>query len=121
MKKKLVFVLLGVLLIFLAASALIFRFRLLPTGRAVLTPISRPDTSSELSTSLAQAGIALDQPPAVLGDKITASVSGVLVIFATEKDLPTQVRTLQLILPRLRIDNKIKEVDLRFNKVIVRT
>lgn len=42
------------------------------------------------------------------------------VIFSTKKDLPSQVRSLQIILSRLTIDGKrLKVLDFRFDKPVV--
>lgn len=86
-----------------------------------LSPIFAPDSIFSLTSDLEEAGINLDSPPTVSGDTITASISGVLVLFEQGGNFATQIKTLQLVLPRLKMESrKITEIDLRFSKVVIR-
>lgn len=88
------------------------------------SPIKAPLTSGEIIPSLTgvleKSGLAVFGQPVVLGDSIIASVSGIRVIFTADRDFFPQVRALQLILGRLTIDKMPKEIDLRFDKVVIR-
>lgn len=75
----------------------------------------------ELTQLLEKNGIGISGLPTVINNNIMASVSGILVTFSLDKNLEVQVRALQLVLPRLKMEGKpVKEVDLRFNKVIIK-
>jgi len=75
----------------------------------------------ELAQLLEKNGIGISGLPIVTNNNIMASVSGILVTFSADKDLVVQVRALQLVLPRLKMEGKpVKEIDLRFNKVIIK-
>ncbi len=92
-----------------------------PEGTDILTPYSRPDQSLELTKQLTDSGLNLGAAPVILGDSIEASVSGYTVLFDANGDFKGQIRALQLVLSRLKMDSKTKtEIDLRFNKVIIR-
>lgn len=84
------------------------------------TPLSAGEIAPNLAGVLEKAGLAVSESPVVLGDRVIASVSGIRVVFAKDKDFSSQVRALQLVLGRLTIDKVPKEIDLRFNKVIIR-
>lgn len=91
------------------------------TKSEVKIPYSVIDPSQLLSRELEETGIVLETPPAVLGDSIEASISGFTVLFSRSGDLAAQTRTLQLVLPRLKMESKSeKTIDLRFNKVVIR-
>ena len=90
-------------------------------GAQIISPNTAIDPTLALISALAKTGIVLETPPILSGGTITASISGSLVLFSKDDNIDIQVRALQLVLPRLRIDNKtFHEIDLRFNKVIVR-
>lgn len=85
------------------------------------SPIFAQDLTQSLVQELAGAGLSPDSAPAILGDSITASISGYTAIFSKGEDLKNQVRALQLVLPRLKMDSKkVTVIDLRFNKVVIR-
>lgn len=83
-------------------------------------PVSGQGEVLGLTNELSKQGIGILGLPVVSGDVIEASISGKRVIFSRDKDIISQVRALQLILPRLKMDTNIKEIDLRFNKVVLR-
>ncbi len=86
-----------------------------------VSPISQPSSVYDLMTLLGKSGLRISQTPVIVDGTIQASVSGVSVLFAPDKDLAVQVRSLQLVLPRLTMEGKkVLEIDLRFNKVVVR-
>lgn len=122
MKRKLVLVTLLTLILVTTITTVVFmRFRVANQSGQIKTPFTRPDQTHELIDQLEKSGVNIETAPLVLGDTIEASISGFRVLFAGESDLPTQVRALQLVLPRLKMDGKtVKEIDLRFNKVIIR-
>lgn len=75
----------------------------------------------ELVQLLAKNGISFTGLPVILNNNITTSISGITVIFSAEKDLGVQVRALQLILPRLKMEERmVREIDLRFGKIIIK-
>jgi len=53
-------------------------------------------------------------------DKIVVSVGKLKVIFSKNKSLESQVSALTALIKELRINEKNYEVDLRFNKAIIR-
>ncbi|MBI4100062.1 hypothetical protein HY440_03575 [Candidatus Microgenomates bacterium] len=122
MRQRLGKILLGVGVISLVAGLVGYWFwHKSQIDHSVATPYSSPDPSTTLATELSRAGITLDSAPQILGANINASMSGIMVIFSRDGDLVSQARTLQLLLPRLKMENKkITEIDLRFNKVVVR-
>lgn len=121
MRRKLALLLLvsGAILITVAlASFYIFRRNVV--NAEVKTPYSQLPAPVLLAGELNKAGISLETAPEISGDSLTASISGFRVFFKNS-DLATQVRTLQLVLPRLKMEGKnFTEIDLRFNKVVVR-
>lgn len=75
----------------------------------------------ELVQLLAKNGIGLTGLPVILNNNIAATISGITVLFSAEKDLGVQVRALQLVLPRLKMEERIvKEIDLRFGKIVIK-
>lgn len=85
-----------------------------------LIPFSRQPETYDLVAALEKSGLGVTLPPVTLGGTIQASISGVTVFFAADKDLDTQVRALQLVLPTIKMEGKAAEIDLRFNKVVIR-
>lgn len=87
----------------------------------IQVPFTRIDDVASLNSVLEKTGLVSTSPPVIFDTQIIASISGFRVIFAKDKDLATQVRALQLVLPSLKIgDTNKSEIDLRFTKVIVR-
>ena len=114
-----------VIIILLAAGGVVFwqrekiRERFWP--EKPLAPISQPSSIYDLVTLLDKSGLKAAEIPIIIDGTIQASVSGIKVFFATDKDLGLQVRSLQLVLPRLTMEGrKVSEIDLRFSKVVVR-
>lgn len=88
-------------------------------------PVQQPTVSKtnllKLADALTSANLTLEAAPFEQNGTITASVSGRRVLFSTRKDLKTQVQALQLITGKLKMDPQPpKEIDLRFDKVVVR-
>lgn len=120
MRRKLPFLFLG-LFVSLGLVGLFVWQRYGKIAPAMVRPFSAPDDTFSLSLALEKAGIVPDGPPEEIGDTIIASISGRRVLFAADSDLETQARALQLVLPRLKMEERIvREVDLRFNKVVFR-
>lgn len=120
MKKKYYYLAVLFLIIFVLALA-IWKKQHEVLGVSVISPLTADDPMFVLISQLEKSAILLDSPPVVTMDTITASISGIRVLFSKDNNLETQVRSLQLVLPRLRIDHRnISEVDLRFNKIIIR-
>lgn len=92
--------------------------KIFPSPFAV--PLTAGAIVPELAGVLEKTGLAIFGQPAILGNSVIASISGIRVSFSTEKDFSSQVRALQLILGRLTIDKLPKEIDLRFGKVVIR-
>jgi hypothetical protein len=87
----------------------------------IILPVVRQSPVYDLAAALEKNGITVNSPPILVDDKLYASVSGVTVIFGIDKDLATQVRSLQLVLGKIKMeDRKFGEIDLRFSKVVVR-
>ncbi|MDO8515205.1 MAG: hypothetical protein Q7S14_01770 [bacterium] len=58
--------------------------------------------------------------PVEYSDKLVATVSGVTVIFPKTKEYDNLVRALQTVLNRATMEKKPVEIDLRFDKPILR-
>lgn len=87
----------------------------------ILAPFYKQPDAYDLMAMLEKNGLSLSAPPVTLNGTIQASISGAMVLFSTDKDLFTQVRSLQLILPRIKMEGKTaREIDLRFSKVVIR-
>ncbi len=118
------FLILGLAFCFLVLAAsgiFLWQNNIKRNNQPPTSPVVQEDLTQVLAKELEPAGLVLESAPAVLGQTISASVSGYPVLFSKDDDLKTQVRALQLVLPRLKMDNKrITEIDLRFSKVIIR-
>lgn len=109
-----------VVVLAVAGAGLLVKQRFFPEGRLIL-PYSSVSPARQLTDILGTGDINPTGQIIIKGSTMEASVSGVLVLFSSDKDLGLQVRTLQLILPRLKMEDKVaKEIDLRFNKVVIR-
>lgn len=119
MKRKIyktVGVILLVLFVFLTYFFLT-RFR----SSGLLSPIFGENHKAKLIQELLVRGISLNTPPNESDDTLVASISASQIYFSKEKDLSAQVVALQIILGKITIDDRIpKEIDLRFNKPILR-
>ena len=83
-------------------------------------PLISREPTIVLAENLEKVGLSFSGTPIVSLNSLEASISGVLVFLDTNKDISFQVRALQLVLSRRTIDKIPKEVDLRFNNVVVR-
>lgn len=109
------FLFLGMLL--LACLGIIYFFS---RPHQIITPLVKTPLSYDLSSILEKNGLVATTPITVNG-AVLASVSGILVSFSPEKDFLQQVRALQLVLPKVKMDEKrVFEIDLRFNKVVIK-
>ncbi len=116
--KKIIVSLLVFLIIIVPLSILIYQ-HLSPTPLKL--PYFSPNPQDVLTDTLAKNGLPITGQIIVQGPTLEASISGFLVYFSSDKDLALQARTLQLVLPRLKMDTKTARViDLRFNKVVIR-
>ncbi|MCL4397591.1 hypothetical protein M1403_01035 [Patescibacteria group bacterium] len=88
---------------------------------AAVSPISQEPTAYDLLSLLTKNNLTVSGTPVIVDGTMEATVSGVLALFSLDKDLALQVRSLQLVLPRLTMEDKqVKEIDLRFDKVVLR-
>lgn len=117
MKKILLIVL---IIIFGTVSVIVWqKDKIFSSGLKVSLGSREPATV--LTETLEKAGLQLQSPPTISSNTIQASISGVTVFFAVDKNLTTQVRALQLLLSRHTIGDKVaREIDLRFNQVVVK-
>lgn len=87
----------------------------------VQNPTSSQTTLLKLASELKLADLPLESTPFEQNGVITASISGTKVLFSTRKDLKKAIKALQLIKAKLKMDSvKPSEIDLRFDKVVVR-
>lgn len=90
-------------------------------SKPLVWPVTQENNLQNLRSSLEKENVSFDGQIGQLGETITASISGMSVYFNGSKDLNQEVRALQLLLPRLKMEErKPREIDLRFNKVIIR-
>lgn len=112
--KKITVVFLFLFLV-LAAGTVVFISR-----HQTLTPVYKKEAVLGLLEALSNQGIGVSGLPVMREKVIEASIAGKRVVFSDDGDIKSQVRALQLILPRLKMDARVSEVDLRFNKVVLR-
>ncbi|MBI3887489.1 hypothetical protein HY310_00280 [Candidatus Microgenomates bacterium] len=75
----------------------------------------------DLLSIIEKNGIAIDSPPIIADNTIQATISGFTVYFSQDKDFFSQVRSLQLVLPKVKMEDSAKKIiDLRFSKVVIR-
>lgn len=119
MKKFLPIIVIVFLVLIIISGAVIIYYSTLQ--KQISVPIFGSTPSQNLSTAIQNSTLHLDSAPFVANDMLQASVSGYSVLFSLNKDLNPQVRALQLVLPAVKMDNKtVREIDLRFEKVIIR-
>lgn len=116
--KKILILILGLFFIILMAVGIWQKDKIFPSN--ILAPTSSGDIVQSVTSNIEKTGLTLVEIPVVLGDSIQASISGIRVIFGVEKDIPSQVRALQVVLGKLTINKLPKEIDLRYNKVIIK-
>lgn len=117
MKKKIILFLILSLLI--AAGILIWNVRF--DKQTLFIPYFSPPPEKQLVNELTKNNININSLPAVSGNTLTSSISGTTVIFTSSKDFGPQIRALQLVLGGIKMEGKIpKEIDLRFDKVVLR-
>lgn len=80
----------------------------------VLSPVSTDIHAVSLSKALN--GVVTVE----YSDRLIASVSGITVIFPKSDNYDNLVRALQMVLNRATMENKPVEIDLRFNKPVLR-
>lgn len=124
-KKKLF---LPIFLILLLVSAFIwqqtqktkFTFNFSFGPRPLVEPIASPTKDEELKSKLIKAGLQVKSLN-FQKDQIVASLSGdLVVIFSQDKDLESQVASLQFVLSRTKIEGKNPtKIDLRFEKPVL--
>lgn len=77
--------------------------------------------SQQLGAVLKEANFASPSQIVISGDTVTASIAGYTVKFSRNKDFLSQVKTLQLVLGKIKIEGRIpREIDLRFTKIVLR-
>lgn len=86
----------------------------------ILSPLISTSPTYDLSSLLSKNGL-IATTPVMSNGALIASVSGILVDFSPQKDLGEQVRALQLVLPKVKMEQRrVLEIDLRFNKVVIK-
>lgn len=88
-----------------------------------VTPVRRGSETAALGQELEAHNLQAPQGIFQQGDSLMATISGKTVLFSIEKDFGTQVRALQLVLTHLTMGGEkeaVKEIDLRFQKVVLR-
>lgn len=80
----------------------------------ILSPLGQTSYLSTLTKALD--GVV----PVEYSDRLIASVSGITVIFPKSDNYDNLVRALQMVLNRATMENKPVEIDLRFNKPVLR-
>ncbi len=86
----------------------------------MLSPLISSSPSYDLVSLLNKNGL-VSTTPVLINGALIASVSGILVSFSPQKDLAEQVRALQLVLPKVKMEQRqVIEIDLRFNKVVIK-
>lgn len=87
----------------------------------IVAPVVQQPPFYNLVDALEKEGLELSSLPVLENDTIYASISGIAVLFDVAKSFHYQARSLQLVLGKIKMEDKnIKEIDLRFNKVIIR-
>lgn len=120
MKRKVILIITFCLVLILIAIIL-FVIKLNQNKKMFVSPFSKEDIIQSLAANLEKSKLPLESSPTILGDTITASISGVRVLFSKDKDLGSQIHALQLVLSGLKIDKEqITEIDLKFDKTIIR-
>ncbi|KKU91348.1 MAG: hypothetical protein UY21_C0010G0003 [Microgenomates group bacterium GW2011_GWA1_48_10] len=105
----------------IASFLTIIAFLQLTKTPSLRLPIANSSATTELSQILREQNLAISSPLTLTGTTATAFISGLTVFFSLDKDINTQVRTLQLVLGRTKIEARApKEIDLRYNKVVIR-
>lgn len=118
MQKKLPLIVITVLIVLIVLG--IFAFYRYTRHAQVLRPSYATPETQQLGKILQSSSLSFEDPPRAYNDRIEASISGILVYFSKDKDLKTQVRALQLVLPRLKMDVRpAKFIDVRFDKVVI--
>lgn len=103
--------------LFIVCVGIVFVFRRAPV---IISPLIKESPTYDLAALLEKNGMT-STTPVLTNGAIVASVSGILVSFSQTKDLAQQVRALQLVLPKVKMDErKVVEIDLRFNKVVIK-
>lgn len=93
---------------------------ILSRSTTIINPLSRPSLVYDLSAILEKNAFVFT-PPIIKDGSIMASISGILVSFSTQKDFLAQVRALQLVLPKVKMDgSRVSQIDLRFDKVVIK-
>lgn len=107
--------------VILGAGLIVASLFLKNSDKSILLPYFEKDPRQKLVQVLQGSGMMASGFPVISGNSLTATVSSVTAIFSLDKDLGVQVRSLQLLLPRTKMEGrKAQEVDLRFNNVVIR-
>lgn len=108
------------LVIITISSIAVFYTKLLPKEK-VISPVPTPPVVLELLATLENRGFEVEALPFEEESSVIASVSGTKIIFSKSKSPQSQVKALQLVIESLKMEAvKPKEIDLRFDKVILR-
>ncbi len=123
MRKKIrifvVAVLIVLILIIIGAGAYVYNLK--SEKKVVIIPTTNSPKTLELTRILSSSGFNLESNPFEENGSITASISGSTVVFSNSKDLKKQVKALQLLNGSLKMEDKRpREIDLRFEKVVLR-
>ena len=86
----------------------------------LLSPISDEIFSSVLVKNVESGSFIIQNMPQEFTNEVVASISGVTVIFPKISDYSELIKTLQTILSGATMERKIIEIDLRFDKPVVK-
>ncbi len=86
----------------------------------LLSPIAGQIYTVALSKALEGENFIERNQPVEYTDRIVASVSGVIIIFPKTEDYSYLVRALQTVLTGATMERKIVEIDLRFDKPVIK-
>lgn len=89
--------------------------------KEIVSPLASPTAQDYLAKLLEEKQITLKIPLKTKKGMIEASLkNGPLVIFTSQKDLESQVTSLQIILERFKIEGrKVRKIDFRFDKPVI--
>ncbi len=91
------------------------------SGSKIVRPVIVPDLKIALGNKLMESNIPPDLPVWETNDALVASFSGTVVYFPKNQEFSGPIRALQIIWNRFTIEGrKPKEIDLRFDKPVLR-
>ncbi|HUQ84995.1 MAG TPA: hypothetical protein VM077_01615 [Candidatus Limnocylindrales bacterium] len=114
------FLIVGLLIYFTFSNKPLF-ISPLPINYKLNSSSDKDDRSMELKSLLKEKNISYNEIVVANNNLIVILKDKAKIIFSPNKDLPTQLASLQFILTRLTMESKgFKELDLRFDKPVIR-